>query len=115
MRVLCGGRFNFLHKGHEFFLKKAKSYGDYLVVIVANDSHNKKREHRESQETRKDNIEKLGIADEVVIGDEKNFFNVVEKFKPDIIALGYDQSLPFPEEKLKGIRVVKIDKLNIKT
>jgi len=111
IKVLCGGRFNFLHEGHKYFLKKARSSGDYLIVVIANDTHNKKREEKESQEKRKKAVEKLGVADKVVIGHEEDFFKVVEKYKPDIVVLGYDQNLPFPENKLSGIKVIKVDKL----
>ncbi len=113
IKVLCGGRFNFPHQGHEYFLKKAKSYGDYLVVVVAHDSHNLKKADRTEMAARKENIEKLGIANEVVVGDREDFFKVVEKYRPQVIALGWDQKLPFPESRLErvGIKVVKIGRL----
>src|SRR3989338_3515089 len=116
IKVLCGGRFNFPHKGHEYFLKEAKSHGDYLIVVIAHDDHNLKRENRKQMEERKNQVESFGIADEVVIGGQKDFFTVVEKYKPQIIALGWDQKLPFLEDKLSkiGIKVVKIGKLEEK-
>ena len=33
------GSFDILHKGHESYLKEAKGYGDYLVVVVARDEN----------------------------------------------------------------------------
>ena len=113
IKVLCGGRFNFPHKGHEYFLREAKKHGDYLIVVIAHDVHNIKKSEIVDMEKRKQNLEKLKIADEVVIGDSQDFFKVVEKYQPQIIALGWDQKLPFPESKLEGfdIRVVKTDKL----
>ncbi len=111
IKVLCGGRFNFLHKGHEYFLKKSKEHGDYLIVVIAHDSHNLKKEERKQMEQRKRQIEDLGIADMVLIGDPEDFFKVVVKEKPQVIALGWDQKLPFPESKLKGIKVVNIERL----
>ena len=112
IKVLCGGRFNFPHLGHEYFLKKAKSYGDYLIVVIANDSHNTKYAERTDAAKRKEYIENLGMADEVVVGDKEDFFKVVEKYKPQIIALGWDQKLPFEQNKLEdlGIRIVIIGK-----
>ncbi len=114
IKVLCGGRFNFLHEGHEYFLKKAKSHGDYLIVVIAHDVHNIKKSETIEMEKRKENIEKLKIADEVVIGDSDDFFKVVEKYKPQVIALGWDQRLPFDENKIKnlGIKVVSIGRLD---
>lgn len=92
-KVLAGGVFNVVHKGHEFFLKKAKELGDYLVVVVANDktAARTKKYAILDQEVRKRNIEKLGIADKVVIGDERDLLKVVREERPDIIALGHDQ------------------------
>ena len=78
-RVLCGGRFNFPHRGHEYFLKEAKACGDYLIVVIAHDAHNLKKNEKKKMEERKGFVEKFGIADKVVIGDQKNFFKVVEK------------------------------------
>ena len=52
--------------------------------------------------SQKAQLEKTGLADKVVIGEENDFFAVVKKYKPDIILLGYDQRLPpHVEEKLK--------------
>lgn len=114
IKVLCGGRFNFPHKGHEYFLREAKSYGDYLIVVIAHDSHNLKNQGKVEMNRRKESIEKLNIADEVVIGDSEDFFKVVEKYKPNVIALGWDQKLPFDEKKMEnlGIKVVRIGRLD---
>ncbi len=108
-KVLAGGVFNTIHPGHVRFLKKAKSLGDFLVVVVANDKTVlKKKPLLKPQEERKRALERLGIADKVIIGDEKDFLRVVKKEKPDVIALGYDQE--FDKEKLKslGCRMVRI-------
>jgi FAD synthetase len=92
-KVLAGGVFNVVHPGHGFFLKKAKALGDVLVVVIANDktAERTKKYKITGQETRKRNVEALGIADKVVIGDERDFLKVVREEKPDAIALGYDQ------------------------
>ena len=36
--IIVSGYFNPLHKGHLELFEKAKTYGDYLIVIVNNDS-----------------------------------------------------------------------------
>ena len=100
-KVLVGGVFNIVHPGHVFFLRKAKEFGDYLIVVVANNrtASLTKRYPIIDQKIRKENIEKLGIADKVVIGDETDFMKVVRREKPDVIVLGYDQKMS--ERELK--------------
>ena len=73
--VLIGGKFNHIHPGHIWLLKKAKKLGK-LVVVIAHDSHNK-REYALSAKQRKKNLEALKIADKVVIGSPTSFFGVV--------------------------------------
>src|SRR3989344_3786815 len=96
--VLTGGTFNSLHLGHEYLLKKSKTLGDYLVVVLANDKHDKKPNAVPA---------KLRIADKVVVGSPNSFVGVVHRFKPKIIVLGYDQKLPDGETK-KAAKKMKI-------
>ncbi|MFH1978196.1 MAG: adenylyltransferase/cytidyltransferase family protein [Candidatus Aenigmatarchaeota archaeon] len=95
MKILVGGTFNIVHPGHVFFLEKAKSLGDYLVVVIANDKTvlKSKKFLLFSAEERKKMIESLKCVDKVVIGQESDFFKIVEKEKPDIVALGHDQTM----------------------
>ena len=88
------GSFDILHKGHESYLKEAKSLGDYLIVIVARDENiirfkGKKPKHDENY--RLEQIKKLNFVDEAVLGHSGNIFEVLEEYKPDVICLGYDQ------------------------
>lgn len=95
IRVVCAGTFDHLHLGHIDFLKQAKALGDELIVIVARDENVNRIKgimpaHNESQ--RKEDVEKTGIPDKVVLGlNEKDIFIILEQLMPDIIALGYDQ------------------------
>jgi len=107
MKVLAGGRFNIIHPGHISFLKKAKSLGDCLVVVVANDKtikENKKFLLFPAKD-RKKMVESIKFVDKVVVGygirDEKGYLRIIAKEKPDIIALGYDQKLD--AKKLKNL------------
>lgn len=94
-KVMVGGVFSGLHSGHEFFLKKAREFGDFLVVVVASDKTliRKKGTVDRTAEQRMKAIEDLGIADRVVVGDNEDWFRIVEKERPDVIVLGYDQEL----------------------
>lgn len=90
--ILTGGKFNKIHPGHIWLLKKAKELG-YLIVVLANDKHNN-RSYAVSAKKRKKIVEELDIADKVVIGSPSSFVGVVKKYKPHLIVLGYDQRLP---------------------
>lgn len=104
MKILVGGCFNKIHKGHIYFLNKAKL--GYLVVVLANDKNNRKP-YAIKATKRKSNLAKLKIADKIVIGDTNDFSKIVKKEKPDLIALGYDQELP---DGVKGIKVKRVRK-----
>jgi cytidyltransferase-like protein len=91
--VLCGGCFNVIHEGHIFFLQRARALGSRLVVVVASDVHNKKPYAR-SAAVRARAVRSLGLADKVIIGSSRSFLSTVSKVKPQVIALGYDQTLP---------------------
>jgi len=92
--VLAGGVFDIIHPGHLHTLNSAKSLGDVLVVVVATDSTAetmKKRTPLHNQEQRRNLVNSLSMVDIGIIGHEGDIFKTVEKIKPEIIALGYDQ------------------------
>lgn len=93
-KVMVFGTFDVFHAGHEHFLREAKQLGDYLIVVIARNNTVKKvkgdyPEHSERE--RMNFIKKSDLADKVVLGNEDNKYRVIIKYKPDIIALGYDQ------------------------
>jgi FAD synthetase len=93
-KVLCGGTFNVLHPGHVGFLRKAKSLGDRLVVVLASDRTvlRTKGVLLAKARDRKRLVESVRFVDKAVIGRPSGFFGVVKREKPGVIALGYDQS-----------------------
>ncbi len=120
VRVMASGVFDLLHPGHLYYLKEAKKLGDELVVVVATDNTVRKRKHEPitPQDMRLEMVEALKPVDMAVLGHEDDMFRTVEELKPDIIALGYDQS--FDEERLRmelkergmDIEVVRIGPLS---
>lgn len=107
-KVMVFGTFDIIHPGHEFFLKKAKKLGTYLTVVIARDEtvHNLKGSPpRTSEDYRLINLKKFGIANKVILGSLDNKLSVIEKEKPDVIALGYDQK--FFVNALRKLNVVK--------
>ena len=109
--VLAGGVFDIIHPGHIYTLNSAKSLGDTLVVVIATDKtaeKMKKRTPLHSQEQRKNLVDSLSMVDFCLIGEEDDIFKTVEKIKPEIIALGYDQ---VHQEKFitDGCRKINLD------
>jgi FAD synthetase len=98
-KVIAGGRFNTIHPGHIHFLKKAKSMGEFLIVVIANDKTilRQKKDLLLPAEKRKEMVERTGIPDLVLIGheipDEHGIIRIIKEQKPDVIALGYDQKI----------------------
>ena len=97
--VLASGTFDLLHYGHVRYLEEAKKLGGKnaeLIVIVARDSTVKKRKQRKTvmpEDQRRSLVEALKVVDEAILGCEDfDMIKVVEKTKPDIIAVGHDQS-----------------------
>lgn len=111
-KVMAFGSFDVLHKGHEHYLKEAKGYGDYLIVVIARDENilkfkDKKPQHDEN--FRLGEVKKLDFVDEAVLGHEYDIFKVLEEYKPDIICLGYDQKT-IDKERLRK----ELEKRNLK-
>ena len=87
------GTFDILHKGHEYVLRKAKEYGDYLIIVLARDKtvlKIKKRKPVYNEKKRLENLRKLKIANKIILGSLKDKYSQIIKEKPDIICLGYD-------------------------
>ena len=111
-KVMVFGTFDILHKGHLYFLKEAKKKG-YLIAVVARDKtvvKVKKQKPVNNEKKRAENLRKIKFVNKVVIGDLKNKFKAVDRLKPDMICLGYDQ-----KNFIQGlIRKIKKRKLKIK-
>ena len=114
--VATGGVFDVIHIGHVKTLKKAKSYGDVLVVVVARDEmvRKKGRVPAHSLEERVELVSSLRFVDLALAGGD-NVTETAELISPDVVVFGYDQK-PF---EVKGAEVVKLDNAhrpeNIKT
>lgn len=94
--VMAAGTFDVLHKGHEFFLKEAKKYGNRFVVVIARDEsvlRFKGKKPLYSEQARADAVKRLGIADDVLLGHKGDIFDIIEEIRPSVICLGYDQKV----------------------
>jgi len=123
--VLASGVFDLLHLGHVRYLEEAKKTGGEnaeLIVIVARDSTVEKRKGYKpvmSENQRRALVESLKVVDEAILGyEEFDIGKVIEKIKPDIIAVGHDQDgveraiKNYIREKGLNIKVVRIGKFS---
>lgn len=102
--VLTNGCFDILHAGHVAYLKKAASFGDCLIVGLNTDNSVKrwKDEKRPiiSQNERAAVVNELKCVDYVVLFNETNAINLVEKVQPDVYVKGGDYTMStLPEAK----------------
>jgi cytidyltransferase-like protein len=111
--VCVSGYFNPIHSGHISLFKKAKKLGDYLIVIINNDSQVKIKgtvPFMEAKE-RAEIIKNLRMVNKVIISidKDKTVCKTLIKINPDIFANGGDRKNPkdIPEQEV-------CDKLGIK-
>lgn len=102
--VMAFGSFDILHPGHLLYLKKARSLGDRLLVVVARDSSIsllKKRHSAFSEDDRLEMVSSLKVVDKAVLGNKiktpEGRLRIIRKYKPDVIAFGYDQKIDAEE------------------
>jgi FAD synthetase len=121
--VLASGTFDLLHLGHVKYLEEAKKAGGRdaeLIVIVARDGTVEKRRGTKSivpENQRRALVGSLRVVDDAILGYEDfDIEKVIQKIKPDVIALGYDRGdigqtvRNYIKEKGLKIKVVKIGK-----
>jgi len=106
-KVLAFGTFDILHPGHKSYLKQAKALGDFLVVAIARDKNIQKTKGalpQNSERQRLKRIKELKIVDRALLGFLDDPYQIIERVKPDVIALGYDQATYTEnlEQKLKN-------------
>ena len=120
VRVLATGTFDILHPGHLLYLEEAKKLGDELYVIVGRDINVKRRKRTPviPEEQRLRMVSALRVVDKAMLGSEEDMYEPLYSIKPDIIAIGYDQTFDEVEleEELskRGFksRVVRIKRYN---
>ncbi len=125
--VLASGVFDLLHLGHVRFLEAAKKTGGRgakLVVVVARDDTVEKKKGRKpimSESQRCALVGSLKVVDEAILGYENfDMGKVIERIRPDVIALGYDSHMSGLENSVRNAikeralkpKIVKIGKFS---
>lgn len=92
--ILVGGCFDVFHFGHWKFLTAAKKQGDILIIALESDEfikRIKKRNPIHNQKQRTQILASFSMVDRVVclpdFKDEQEYFDLVLKIKPNIIAV----------------------------
>jgi FAD synthetase len=123
-KIATFGVFDIIHVGHIRFLEECKkiSRDSKLIVVIARDSSVIKDKGKPpiiNENDRKCIVASLKSVDNAILGNEgSDKLKIVEKIKPDIIVLGYDQKLDkrqLEQEFLKRglkINVVRLKKYN---
>ena len=120
---MASGVFDLLHLGHVKFLEEAKKAGGKnaeLLVIVARDSTVQRMKGRKPimpEDQRRALVESLRVVDEAVLGlEDFDIGDVIDRVKPDVIALGYDQSemeaqvREYINKRGLHVRIARLDK-----
>lgn len=102
--VMVFGTFDYLHAGHENLFSQARELGTEIIAIIALDKtvrtiKGELPDHCEKE--RMQNLKETNWADKIILGHPKDKARVIKIYRPDIIALGYDQfAFTYSLEKL---------------
>lgn len=92
-KVITYGTFDLLHTGHINLLRRAKEYGDYLIVAISTDEFNalKNKKAYYSFEQRKAILEAIRYVDKVIPENtwEQKIDDVL-KYHIDVFVMGDD-------------------------
>ncbi len=92
-KIITYGTFDLLHYGHINILKKAKEFGDYLIVAISTNEFNEVKGKRcyFSYEERKRLVESIRYVDLVIPENswEQKISDIIE-FKVDTFVIGDD-------------------------
>lgn len=93
-KVITYGTFDLLHYGHVNLLERAKSLGDYLIVVLSSDEFNWNEKHKKcyfTYDERKRLLESIRYVDLVI--PETSWEQKIEdikEFKIDTFVMGDD-------------------------
>lgn len=93
-KVITYGTFDLLHYGHINLLRRAKQYGDYLIVALSTDEFNNKKKQKQcffTYEQRKQILEAIRYVDLVI--PEENWeqkIQDVKEYHVDTFVIGDD-------------------------
>lgn len=118
-KVMVFGTFDILHKGHEFYISKAKQYGDYMIAVIGRDSTVAKLKGsmpKNDEIERVKQLQKSQLVNEVILGNQGDKYKVIEEHLPDVLIFGYDQQSfnigiekELKKRNLESIKIIQIE------
>jgi len=104
--VFTNGCFDLLHRGHIYYLSRARELGDLLVVGLNSDASVTKLKGTDrpvnNQEARADMLGALGFVDYIIIFEEETPLDLITALKPDLLVKGGEYKM----EEIVGHREV---------
>lgn len=92
--VFTNGCFDLLHRGHVYYLAKAREMGDVLVIGLNSDRSvtRLKGEGRpiNNQNARAEVLGALGMVDYIIVFEEDTPLNLISLIRPDLLVKGGD-------------------------
>jgi glycerol-3-phosphate cytidylyltransferase len=115
-KVITYGTFDLFHFGHLEILRRAKSFGDYLIVAVSTDEFNWNEKHKRSVYPYKERAAIVaGIKYVDLVIPEKGWGQKakdVQEHKVDIFVMGDDWKGRFDQELAAFCKVVYLSRTN---
>lgn len=104
--VFTNGCFDLLHRGHVYYLSRARALGDLLVIGLNSDASVTllKGPGRpvNNQDARAEVLGALAFVDYIIVFEEETPLNLINRIKPDILVKGGDYKV----EDIVGFREV---------
>ena len=95
--VFTNGCFDLLHRGHIYYLSRARELGDLLVVGLNSDASVTKLKGPDrpvnNQEARADMLGALGFVDYIIVFEEETPLDLITVLQPDILVKGGEYKL----------------------
>ncbi len=121
-KVITYGTFDLFHQGHYNILKRAREYGDYLIVGVTGENYDIARGKlsvKDPLAVRIENVKKTGLADQIIVEEYLGQkINDIIRYGVDTFVIGDDWKGKFDHlsrycdmvylERTKGISSTKI-------
>jgi rfaE bifunctional protein nucleotidyltransferase chain/domain len=114
--VFTNGCFDIIHRGHVYYLSKARELGDLLIIGLNSDESVSRLKGKgrpiNPQMARAEVLGALGMVDYIILFEEDTPLNLINGIKPDLLVKGGDYNVKeivgYSEVTSSGGQVVTI-------